>query len=63
MKIVSTDTDLGERLPIRTTENLQKQFETLRIKYGCTRRHDLLKWLVENHIEPVFEREGEMKFI
>lgn len=63
MKIVAKDTDLDERLQIRTTEETFKKFETLRVKYGCTRRHDWLKWMLDNYIEPVFEREGEMKFI
>jgi hypothetical protein len=56
------DVRLTERLEIRTTEEMLREFNIIKAKYGFARNHDLLKWLLLNFKEPIFE-EAEIKFI
>jgi len=55
---------LSERLYIRTTPEVRKRFEMLRVQYGFKRRHDLLEYLLRCFKEPLpEERRGEMRFL
>ena len=55
---------LSERLYIRTTPEVRKRFEMLRVQYGFKRRHDLLVYLLSLFREPLpEERQGEMRFL
>jgi len=55
---------LSERLYIRTTPEVKKQFERLRVEYDFKRRHDLLVYLLRCFKEPLpEERRGEMRFL
>jgi len=55
---------LSERLYIRTTPEVRKRFEMLRVQYGFKRRHDLLEYLLRCFREPLpEERQGEMRFL
>jgi len=55
---------LSERLYIRTTPEVRKRFEMLRVQYGFKRRHDLLVYLLSLFREPLPEEgQGEMRFL
>jgi len=55
---------LSERLYIRTTPEVKKQFERLRVEYDFKRRHDLLEYLLRCFKEPLpEEKQGEMRFL
>jgi len=55
---------LSERLYIRTTPEVRKRFEMLRVQYGFKRRHDLLVYLLHCFKEPLpEERRGEKRFL
>ena len=55
---------LSERLYIRTTPEVRKRFEMLRVQYGFKRRHDLLVYLLHCFKEPLpEEKRGEMRFL
>jgi len=63
-KIIRGRKRLNERLEIRTTPEVKKQFERLRVEYGFKRRHDLLVYLLSLFREPLpEERRGEMRFL
>jgi len=64
VEVIRRRNRLSERLYIRTTPEVKKQFDMLRVQYDFKRRHDLLVYLLRCFKEPVpEERQGEMRFL
>ena len=64
VEVIRRRNRLSERLYIRTTPEVRKRFEMLRVQYGFKRRHDLLVYLLSLFREPLpEERQGEMRFL
>jgi len=64
VEVIRRRNRLSERLYIRTTPEVRKRFEMLRVQYGFKRRHDLLVYLLHCFREPLpEERRGEMRFL